>query len=98
MKKRVLLILFTLALGVWGFCQERSNVTGGRVRKPQMSDTLKANMYADNWTDDVELDNTVIFRRTVTSPPDGKTRPDFSKLNNQVPDQPPPRGGKKKSR
>lgn len=41
------------------------------------------------WTDDLQLDNTVIFRRLVKSPPDGKTRTDFSNLNNVVPDQPP---------
>ncbi len=41
------------------------------------------------WTDDIELDNTVIFRHVVKSPPDGKTRPDFSNLNNVVPDSPP---------
>lgn len=45
------------------------------------------------WTDDLELDNTVIFRHRVAAPPDGKPRPDFSDLNNQVPDGParPPR-------
>lgn len=41
------------------------------------------------WTDDLELDNTVIFRHRVAAPPDGKPRPDFSNLNNQVPDGPP---------
>ena len=41
------------------------------------------------WTDDIELDNTVIFRHVVKSPPDGKSRPDFSNLNNVVPDSPP---------
>ena len=41
------------------------------------------------WSDDIELDNTVIFRHVVKSPPDGKTRPDFSNLNNVVPDGPP---------
>lgn len=40
------------------------------------------------WTDDIELDNTVIFRHVVKSPPDGKARPDFSNLNNVVPDGP----------
>jgi hypothetical protein len=59
------------------------------------------------WTDDIELDNTVVFRHVVPSPPDGKNRPDFSDLNNQVPDggggggppRPrPPRGGPKKPR
>ncbi|HEX3868972.1 MAG TPA: hypothetical protein VHV77_00915 [Pirellulales bacterium] len=46
------------------------------------------------WTDDLELDNTVVFRRVVTSPPDGKTRADFSNLNNVVPAGPPKRSGK----
>jgi hypothetical protein len=41
------------------------------------------------WTDDLDLDNTVIFRYTVASPPDGKSRPDFSNLNNVVPASPP---------
>lgn len=59
------------------------------------------------WTDDIELDNTVIFRHVVPSPPDGKKRPDFSDLNNQVPSggggggpprSRPPRGGPKKPR
>lgn len=56
------------------------------------------------WTDDLKLDNTVIFRHTVVRPPDGKERPDFRNLNDQVPDGPrgggrrpsgvrPPRGG-----
>lgn len=46
------------------------------------------------WTDDIELDNTVLFRHVVKSPPDGKERPDFSNLNNLVPDQP-PRGARR---
>lgn len=37
------------------------------------------------WTDDIELDNTVIFRHVVKDSPDGKSRPDFSNLNNIVP-------------
>lgn len=41
------------------------------------------------WTDDIELDNTVIFRHVVKTAPDGVQRPDFSNLNNVVPDQPP---------
>lgn len=40
------------------------------------------------WTEDVEIDNTVIFRHVVTTPPDGKTRPDFSNLNDIVPSGP----------
>jgi hypothetical protein len=46
------------------------------------------------WSDDVKLDNTVIFRRVVASPPDGKPRPDFTNLNNVVPEGPGP-GGKR---
>ncbi|MFM7243660.1 MAG: hypothetical protein ACKO40_05710 [Planctomycetaceae bacterium] len=45
------------------------------------------------WTDDLKLDNTVIFRRVVESPPDGKARPDFSGLNDVVPEGPPRGGG-----
>ena len=41
------------------------------------------------WTDDIDLDNTVIFRHTVAGPPDGKPRPDFTNLNNLVPGGPP---------
>lgn len=40
------------------------------------------------WTDDLKLDNTVIFRCVVKLPPDGKKRTDFSNLNNVVPEQP----------
>jgi hypothetical protein len=47
------------------------------------------------WSDDIALDNTVIFRHRVDSPPDGKTRTDFRNLNNVVPDSPPGGGGKK---
>ena len=38
------------------------------------------------WTDDIKLDNTVIFRHRVDAPPDGKSRPDFSGLNDVVPE------------
>lgn len=43
------------------------------------------------WSDDIELDNTVLFRKQIQSPPDGSTRIDFSNLNNVVPDSPPRR-------
>ena len=49
------------------------------------------------WSDDIALDNTVIFRHRVDSPPDGKARADFSNLNNVVPEGP-PRGGKRPPR
>lgn len=41
------------------------------------------------WTNDIDLDNTVLFRHVVKSPPDGKPRVDYSNLNNIVPDGPP---------
>ncbi len=44
------------------------------------------------WTDDLKLDNTVIFRRRVARPPDGRDRPDFTNLSDTVP-QGSPRGG-----
>lgn len=50
------------------------------------------------WSDDIALDNTVIFRHRVDSPPDGKARIDFCNLNNVVPDNPPGGGKKGKKR
>ena len=47
------------------------------------------------WTDDVRLDNTVVFRRMVPRPPDGRERPDFSNVNNVVPQGPPKGGGRR---
>ena len=43
------------------------------------------------WTNDIDLDNTVLFRHVVKSPPDGKPRVDYSNLNNIVPESPPKR-------
>ncbi|SMP55721.1 hypothetical protein SAMN06265222_10532 [Neorhodopirellula lusitana] len=37
------------------------------------------------WSDDVKLDNLVLFRTVVKSPPDGQTRPDFRGLSDVVP-------------
>jgi len=39
------------------------------------------------WSDNLLLDNTVLFRRQIQTPPDGRTRPDFTGLNDQIPDQ-----------
>ena len=47
------------------------------------------------WTDDLKLDNTVIFRKTVAAPPDGRQRPDFRGLNDVVPEGPPKGGGRR---
>jgi hypothetical protein len=48
------------------------------------------------WSDDVALDNTVIFRHVVKSPPDGSTRVDYTNLNNVIPEGGGPKGPKKK--
>lgn len=37
------------------------------------------------WSDDVKLDNLVLFRTVVKSPPDGKNRPNFRGLTDVVP-------------
>ena len=47
------------------------------------------------WSDDVKLDNVVLFRTVVKSPPDGKVRPDFRGLTDVVP-QRPQRGGRRR--
>lgn len=47
------------------------------------------------WTDDIRLDNTVIFRHVVAAAPDGRPRPDFSNLNNVVPAGPPKQGSRR---
>ena len=45
------------------------------------------------WSDDVKLDNVVLFRTVVKSPPDGKERPDFRGLTDVIPQGGGPRGG-----
>ncbi len=47
------------------------------------------------WSDDIALDNTVLFRHVVAAPPDGVQRPDFRNLNNVVPDSTPKKGKKR---
>ncbi|WP_068545680.1 hypothetical protein [Thalassotalea crassostreae] len=37
------------------------------------------------WSDDLELDNIVLFRRKITKAPDGLDRPNFTGLSDQVP-------------
>ena len=41
------------------------------------------------WSDDIALDNIVLFRHVVKASPDGKERTDFRNLNNVVPENPP---------
>ncbi|MEN9362631.1 MAG: hypothetical protein RL095_4166 [Verrucomicrobiota bacterium] len=52
-----------------------------RPKKPFYEHDFKGASFI--WSSDLDLDNTVLFRKTLTAPPDGKARPDFSKLNEQ---------------
>ena len=45
------------------------------------------------WSDDLKLDNVVLFRKVVNAPPDGRTRTDFRGLNDVVPEGGPRRPG-----
>ncbi len=75
----------------WGNAKEYTEEEVG-PKQPYFENDFKGAKFI--WTDDVALDNTVIFRHTVKSSPDGKQRADFTNLTNMVPDGPPP-GGKK---
>ena len=78
----------------------------GRAREYSAADVDPKQPYFDAdfagakfiWTDDLRLDNTVIFRTTVTAPPDGRQRPDFRGLNDVVPEGPPQGGGRRSPR
>ena len=72
----------------WGFAKEYSQQQVG-PKEPFLANDFSGASFI--WTDDIELDNTVIFRHRVAAAPDGKSRPDFSNLNNIVPDSPPRR-------
>jgi len=45
------------------------------------------------WSDDLKLDNVVLFRKRVAAPPDGRERTDFRGLNDVVPEGGPRRPG-----
>lgn len=70
----------------WGNAKEYTQEQVG-PKEPFFEHDFKGAKFI--WTDDIELDNTVIFRHVVAVSPDGKSRTDFSNLNNIVPDAPP---------
>jgi len=72
--------------GSWGNAKEYTEEQVG-PRQPFFEHDFKGAKFI--WTDDIELDNTVLFRHVVKSSPDGKQRADYSNLNNVVPDGPP---------
>ena len=47
------------------------------------------------WSDDIKVDNLVLFRTVVKSPPDGKDRPDFRGLTDVVPERSDRGGGRR---
>lgn len=75
----------------WANAKEYSEEQVG-PKQPYFEHDFKGAKFI--WTDDIELDNTVLFRHVVKSPPDGKARADYSNLNNVVPDSPPKGPGK----
>jgi hypothetical protein len=88
---------------VWGRAKEYTEDAVG-PKQPFYDADFKGAKFI--WTDDLKLDNTVIFRHRVEVPPDGKVRPDFTGLNNVVPEggrrpggrppaDRPPRGGQR---
>ena len=50
------------------------------------------------WSDDLRLDNTVVFRKVIESPPDGRAWTDFSRINEVVPAGPARRGPRRGGR
>ncbi len=79
----------------WEYAKEYTEDDVG-PKEPYFEHDFKGAKFI--WSDDLKLDNTVLFRYTVTAPPDGKARPDFSNLNNVVPDSPPRQGGRRQPR
>ena len=74
----------------WARAKEYSEETVG-PKEPFFEHDFKGAKFI--WSDDVLLDNVVLFRHVVKSPPDGKERPDFRNLTNIVPEQPKRAGG-----
>ncbi|MFN9914934.1 MAG: hypothetical protein ACK53L_20260, partial [Pirellulaceae bacterium] len=74
----------------WGQAKEYSEEEVG-PKQPYYDHDFSGAKFI--WSDDVALDNVVIFRHVVKSSPDGRQRDDFTGLTNKVPDGPAP-GGK----
>ena len=70
----------------WGNAKEYAEEQVG-PKQPYFDSDFKGAKFI--WTDDIALDNVVLFRHVVKSPPDGKQRVDFRNLNNVIPENPP---------
>ncbi len=70
----------------WGKAKEYSEKEVG-PKQPYFDNDFKGATFI--WSDDIALDNVVLFRHVVKASPDGKERIDFRNLNNVVPENPP---------
>ncbi len=73
----------------WGRAKEYSEEEVG-PKQPFFDNDFKGAKFI--WSDDIAIDNTVLFRTVVKTPPDGKQRADFRNLNSVIPDNPPRNG------
>jgi hypothetical protein len=70
----------------WGKAKEYTEEEVG-PKQPYFDSDFKGAKFI--WSDDIALDNIVLFRHVVKASPDGKERIDFRNLNNIVPENPP---------
>jgi hypothetical protein len=70
----------------WGKAKEYTEEEVG-PKQPYFDSDFKGAKFI--WSDDIALDNIVLFRHVVKTSPDGKERIDFRNLNNVVPENPP---------
>jgi hypothetical protein len=70
----------------WGQAKEYTENEVG-PKQPYFDSDFKGATFI--WSDDIALDNVVLFRYMVKASPDGKERIDFRNLNNIVPENPP---------
>jgi hypothetical protein len=69
----------------WGKAKEYTEEEVG-PKQPYFDSDFKGAKFI--WSEDLALDNIVLFRHVVKSPPDGKERIDFRNLNNVIPENP----------
>lgn len=70
----------------WGKAKEYTEEEVG-PKQPYFDSDFQGAKFI--WSDDIALDNVVLFRHVVKAPPDGKERIDFRNLNNVIPENPP---------
>ncbi len=70
----------------WGKAKEYTEEEVG-PKQPYFESDFQGAKFI--WSDDIALDNVVLFRHVVRASPDGKERFDFRNLNNVIPENPP---------